>query len=50
MIHPLFEKSVAPSPWSGDFFALLSAVGVIMVIALSLSVVAHFYSNHIGRG
>ena len=50
MIHPLFEKSMAPSPWSVDFFAYLSAAGVIMVIALSLAVVAHFYSNRIGRG
>jgi hypothetical protein len=50
MIHPLFEKSMAPSPWSVDFFAYLSAAGVIMVTALSLAVVAHFYSNRIGRG
>jgi hypothetical protein len=51
MIHPLqfflFEKSVAPSPWSGDSFDHLSAAGVIMVIALSLTVAAHFYSNRI---
>jgi hypothetical protein len=54
MIHPLqfflFEKSMAPSSWSGDFFDQLSAAAVIMVIALSLAVVAHFYSNRIGRG
>jgi hypothetical protein len=41
---------MAPSSWSGDFFDQLSAAAVIMVIALSLAVVAHFYSNRIGRG
>jgi hypothetical protein len=39
-----------PSTWSGDFFDHLFAAGVIMVIALSLAVVAHLYSNRIGRG
>jgi hypothetical protein len=36
MIHPPLQ-----------FF---SAAGVVMVIALSLALVAHFYSNRIGRG